>query len=78
MFIFAEETRLTLEKETAIYDAPSFSTKTIYTISPQKVKVLEKRLDGWFKVSTWLGDKWIGLLSIDWTPKTERIMQLNR
>ncbi|ARF70107.1 hypothetical protein B7C51_23055 [Paenibacillus larvae subsp. pulvifaciens] len=57
--VFAEETRLTLEKETAIYNAPSFSTKTISTISPQKVKVLEKRPDGWFKVATWLGDKWI-------------------
>ncbi|MEB5452855.1 peptidoglycan DD-metalloendopeptidase family protein [Virgibacillus pantothenticus] len=49
-----------ITKSTAIYDKPSFDSKTgAFIKAPQTVKVLERKDNGWMKVKTWFGDKWI-------------------
>ncbi|KGP89863.1 hypothetical protein N780_09430 [Pontibacillus chungwhensis BH030062] len=50
-----------LREQTFLYEEPSKDTKMSANLSPQTVKVLEKTGGEWYKVSTWLGDKWIFL-----------------
>lgn len=51
--------RLVLEKENQLFDEPDLTAKTGASISPQTVTVLEERANGWYKIDTWLGEKWI-------------------
>ena len=51
-------TELILTETTPIYDE-LFSNKKIAEVAPQTVKVKASQLPGWYKIETWLGEKWI-------------------
>ncbi|WP_433775173.1 DUF3238 domain-containing protein [Bacillus wiedmannii] len=49
-------------KQFYAYDAPSFASKKSNNgamFSPQNVGVREKKPNGWWRIATWEGDKWI-------------------
>lgn len=48
-----------VDQKTALHNKPSFLSKAGSSISAQTVTVLEQRTDGWWKIKTWLGDKWV-------------------
>ena len=50
---------LKVTKTLTLYDTPSFLAKTSGKIAPQTVTVFEKRSDGWYKIQTSKGAKWI-------------------
>ncbi|PGY08071.1 SH3 domain-containing protein [Bacillus sp. AFS031507] len=50
---------LQVKKQEKLYSKPSISSKTYGQITPQKVKVLADRGDGWYQISTKIGAKWI-------------------
>ena len=57
--------KLTLHEKTNLYRSPSTDQLPDVTIDPQIVTVVEQQGE-WFKIKTWLGDKWIkpGLYSV--------------
>ena len=64
--------KLTLLEQTNLYSSQTSNSPEL-TIDPQIVKVVEQQGE-WFKIKTWLGDKWIkpGLYSVP----TERSLKL--
>ncbi|MEH7378480.1 SH3 domain-containing protein, partial [Neobacillus drentensis] len=50
---------LQVKSQEKLYSKPSISSKTYGQITPQKVKVLADRGDGWYQISTKMGAKWI-------------------
>lgn len=52
-------TKLKVTKKENLYDSPSFTAKISGAIAPQTVDVLEQKSNGWYKISTYLGAKWI-------------------
>ncbi|WP_255259330.1 HNH/ENDO VII family nuclease, partial [Bacillus toyonensis] len=49
-----------LKQNVALYKGPSFLTeKEMYGLMPQTVMVLEDRADGWKRIKTAYGDRWI-------------------
>lgn len=44
--------------QAGLYDSPN-STIRIAHINPQRVNIIERGEDGWYKIKTWLGDKWV-------------------
>ncbi|MCL6585016.1 MAG: hypothetical protein K6T72_00605 [Anoxybacillus sp.] len=51
--------KIKLNKITHLYDSPSFKSKRKETLSPQTVTVIDETGTGWYKIKTWLGEKWI-------------------
>lgn len=51
-------TTLTVFDNASLYNVPFSNTTKVSTIGPQKVQVVEK-WNNWYKIKTWLGDKWI-------------------
>jgi len=49
---------LYLSKVTTLHDAPFTEKATTLALSPQPVKATQE-WNGWYKINTWLGDKWI-------------------
>lgn len=50
---------LVIDKITQLHNEPDLTNKTGASLSPQTVTVLEQRSNGWYKINTWLGEKWI-------------------
>ncbi|MEG8980404.1 hypothetical protein CN383_11220 [Priestia megaterium] len=50
---------LQLKNKTAIFDQAAFTSKIAGYLAPQSVKVVDARNDGWYKIVTWLGEKWV-------------------
>ena len=50
--------KLTLYEQTNLYKSPTTDQSPDVTIDPQIVTVVEQQGE-WFKIKTWLGDKWI-------------------
>jgi predicted chitinase len=50
---------LKLSSITDLYDSSDFATKRKETLAPQTVNVISETGSGWYKIKTWLGDKWI-------------------
>ncbi|MGD6856642.1 M23 family metallopeptidase [Bacillus infantis] len=55
----AATTTLAVTKEIPLYDEADLTAESGASLSPQTVTVLEERSNGWYKIETWLGDKWI-------------------
>ncbi|GGE70278.1 fibronectin type III domain-containing protein [Priestia taiwanensis] len=58
----ANGTREMMDKEFFAFNEPTFRSKKANNNSvykPQPILVLEKRSDGWWKIQTWEGPKWI-------------------
>lgn len=51
--------QIKLAERVSLYELPFEETKRIDSIAPQTVQVIGKTENGWFKVKTWLGEKWI-------------------
>jgi predicted chitinase len=49
----------TLTKTLPLYDAPDLSKKRTETVAPQRVTVVDTKGTGWYKIKTWIGEKWI-------------------
>ena len=64
--------KLTLLEQTSLYSSPTSQSPEL-TIDPQIVTVVEQQGE-WFKIKTWLGDKWIKprLYSVP-TEKSQRV-----
>jgi hypothetical protein len=50
--------KMYVNSQTGLYNEPN-SVVRISSIYPQMVNVIETKDDGWLKIKTWLGDKWI-------------------
>ncbi|PGP21117.1 hypothetical protein COA01_16395 [Bacillus cereus] len=51
--------QLKLAERVSLHDLPFEETKRTESIAPQTVQVVEKANKGWFKIKTWVGEKWI-------------------
>jgi len=56
---FKENKQLYLVKNASLYSNPSFKSKTGGVLAPQPVKIIEKGNNGWFKIKTDIGSKWV-------------------
>lgn len=54
-----KQTKLKLTSITNLYDAADFSKKRKESLAPQTVTVITSTGTGWYKIKTWLGEKWI-------------------
>lgn len=50
--------QIKLTERVFLYELPFEETKRTESIAPQTVQVVGKSKNGWFKVKTWLGEKW--------------------
>ncbi|MEJ1517453.1 glucosaminidase domain-containing protein [Bacillus cereus] len=50
--------QIKLAERVFLYELPFEETKRTESIAPQTVQVVGKSKNGWFKVKTWLGEKW--------------------
>jgi hypothetical protein len=58
------------------YAEPSFSSLSICVFSPQYVDVIQRGLDGWIQISTWLGPGWVNTAppSRSWTDECVNVI----
>ncbi|MGZ9653890.1 S-layer homology domain-containing protein [Bacillus cereus] len=48
-----------VENSQTLYSSPDYKSKTVGSIAPQTVKVLDVQDKGWMKIKTYMGDTWI-------------------
>nr|WP_088123564.1 DUF3238 domain-containing protein [Bacillus wiedmannii] len=61
-WIFPDSEAVKVDKNFYAYNEPSFTSKKGQEYTPQKSLVVkEKRTNGWWKIATFEGDKWINL-----------------
>ncbi|MCM3201812.1 S-layer homology domain-containing protein [Bacillus cereus] len=48
-----------VENSQTLYSSPDYKSKTVGSIAPQTVKVLDVQDKGWLKIKTYMGDTWI-------------------
>ncbi|QWG33345.1 DUF3238 domain-containing protein [Bacillus mycoides] len=61
-WIFPDSEAVKVDKSFYAYNEPSFTSKKGQEFGPQKTLVVkEKRTNGWWKIATYEGDKWINL-----------------
>ncbi|PEE68571.1 S-layer homology domain-containing protein [Bacillus thuringiensis] len=48
-----------VENSQILYSSPDYKSKTVGSIAPQTVKVLDVQDKGWLKIKTYMGDTWI-------------------
>jgi hypothetical protein len=56
--------QLQLNEKLSLYDGPVPKFKTVFSVSPQVVQAVDY-WDGFYKINTWLGDKWIEVPNIN-------------
>jgi Peptidase family M23 len=57
--VSAEQSTLYIEGKVPLYNEASLITESGAFIENQTVEVLEERTDGWYRIKTWLGEKWV-------------------
>ncbi|MEK4706021.1 C39 family peptidase [Bacillus sp. FSL R10-2780] len=58
-WILPNEKKIPMNKNFFTYNEPSLSSGILYEYSPQSVTVVEERTDGWVRISTHAGHKWV-------------------
>lgn len=61
-----------LIESATLYSKPSLLSSTSGSLSPQPLTVLDEQADGWLKVRTYLGDKWISPEGSELTEENEQ------
>ena len=68
--------KLVLKEQTVLYAEPTKSSKTYGSLAPQTVTVLEVGQNGWYKIKTYLGDKWIFVQDTQPDPEPQQLETL--
>ncbi|MED0890487.1 S-layer homology domain-containing protein [Bacillus mycoides] len=48
-----------VENSQTLYSSPDYKSKTVGSIAPQTVRVVDVQDNGWLKIKTYMGDTWI-------------------
>jgi len=72
-WVYTNSNRVFIDRITGIFDERG-DVAYVSLISPQTVRVIEE-YDGWIKIPTWLGEKWVDLNFTPPTAELDRLMQ---